>query len=248
MSEPRRCPRCRRAWLRRPRVSGLVPSAAQERGHRPRLAGRHRRRGATPVHGHRAGDDVFGRIYTLDHPEVAPWSRSPGCSTRRSPPSHAVDPDYPTGVLGQSQPAPRRVDHVNTTLAAAGWQVDLGSTETAVRRGAGRGRAWHLRHTARRWMAMAPCAASSPPTPRSSPTLCPAQRGVGLPGPPRRSRVAAGPGRATRRPLSRALPHHARPRSRPRPAPTTGSTRSLPRPPTRCVPSWTGSGRCTAVP
>ena len=35
--------------------------------------------------GHRAGDDVFGRIYTLDHPDVAPSPKSPRSSTTTSP-------------------------------------------------------------------------------------------------------------------------------------------------------------------
>ncbi len=81
--------------------------------------------------GHRAGDDVFGRIYTLDHPEVAPLAKvaeifdhniAMTIGTLRIPTVRRVSwgPDNPIGA---------RADYVDATLGAAGWLVDPGAAE-----------------------------------------------------------------------------------------------------------------------
>jgi integrase len=80
--------------------------------------------------GHRAGDDVFGRIYTLDHPEVAPLVKVAGVLDEKiTTVGTLLTPTTRPVYWGKANPLLARVDHVNTTLAAAGWQVDLGSTE-----------------------------------------------------------------------------------------------------------------------
>ena len=106
--------------------------------------------------GHRAGDDVFGRIYTLDHPEVAPLVKVAGVLDEKI--TTTIDtlltPTTRSVYWGKANPLLARVDHVNTTLAAAGWQVDPGSAEDplcdADRAAAELG---IYVTTARRWMA-----------------------------------------------------------------------------------------------
>jgi len=81
--------------------------------------------------GHRAGDDVFGRIYTLDHPEVAPLVKVAAVLDEKI--TTTIDtlltPTTRPVYWGKANPLLARVDHVNTTLAAAGWQVDPGSAD-----------------------------------------------------------------------------------------------------------------------
>jgi integrase len=81
--------------------------------------------------GHRAGDDVFGRIYTLDHPEVAPLVKvatvlddkiTTTIATLLTPTTRQVH-------WGQVNPLLARADHVNATLGAAGWLVDPGTPD-----------------------------------------------------------------------------------------------------------------------
>jgi hypothetical protein len=81
--------------------------------------------------GHRAGDDVFGRIYTLDHPEVAPLVKV----------ATVLDDKITTSIVtlltpttrqvhwGQANPLLARADHVNASLGAAGWLVDPGTPD-----------------------------------------------------------------------------------------------------------------------
>jgi hypothetical protein len=81
--------------------------------------------------GHRAGDDVYGRIYTLDHPDVAPL--------RQVAQILDANIDNTIGSLlvpttrkirwGPDNPLRARVDHVEATLAAAGWQVEPGDPD-----------------------------------------------------------------------------------------------------------------------
>ena len=81
--------------------------------------------------GHRAGDDVYGRIYTLDHPDVAPLRKVA-----------AVFDDHITTQIttlvvattrsvhwGRHNPLSRRADHVAAVLGAAGWLVDVGDPD-----------------------------------------------------------------------------------------------------------------------
>ena len=78
--------------------------------------------------GHRAGDDVFGRIYTLDHPDLAPLAKvaavlddkiATAIGTLLAPTTRRVN-------WGRDHPLLARADHVEATLAAAGWLVDPG--------------------------------------------------------------------------------------------------------------------------
>lgn len=81
--------------------------------------------------GHRAGDDVYGRIYTLDHPDVAPLrqvARILDANIERT----IASPMVPTTRKirwGPHNPLRARVDHIDATLAAAGWQVEPGSPD-----------------------------------------------------------------------------------------------------------------------
>lgn len=79
--------------------------------------------------GHRAGDDVYGRIYTLDHPDVAPLRQiaevldnnvTKTIGTLLVPTTRRV-------VFGATNPMAARTGHVEATLAAAGWLVEPGN-------------------------------------------------------------------------------------------------------------------------
>jgi len=81
--------------------------------------------------GHRAGEDVFGRIYTLDHPDVAPLAKvaallddnvAAQITTLLTPTTRAVH-------WGKTNPLSFRADHVSAVLAAAGWQVEPGDPD-----------------------------------------------------------------------------------------------------------------------
>jgi integrase len=81
--------------------------------------------------GHRAGDDVFGRIYTLDHPDVAPLAKV----------AEILDHNIATSIGGLMTPTIRRVhwgttnptlsraDYIDATLSAAGWLVEPGDAD-----------------------------------------------------------------------------------------------------------------------
>jgi integrase len=81
--------------------------------------------------GHRAGEDVFGRVYTLDHPDVAPLAKV----------AEIFDHNIAVTIGGLMTPTVRRVhwgtgnptlaraDHIDATLAAAGWLVEPGNAE-----------------------------------------------------------------------------------------------------------------------
>jgi hypothetical protein len=81
--------------------------------------------------GHRAGDDVFGRIYTLDHPDVAPLQQvaavldtniSTQIATLLTPTTRRVH-------WGRTNPLSYRADHIDAVLGAAGWLVDPGDPD-----------------------------------------------------------------------------------------------------------------------
>jgi hypothetical protein len=81
--------------------------------------------------GHRAGDDVYGRIYTLDHPDVAPLAKvaeildhniAISIGTLATPTLRRIH-------WGSTNPTLARADHIEATLAAAGWLVDPGTTD-----------------------------------------------------------------------------------------------------------------------
>jgi integrase len=81
--------------------------------------------------GHRAGDDVFGRIYTLDHPEVAPLVTVAAVLDDKITASIGTLLTQTTRQVhwGQANPLLARADHVNATLGAAGWLVDPGTPD-----------------------------------------------------------------------------------------------------------------------
>ena len=81
--------------------------------------------------GHRAGEDVFGRIYTLDHPDVAPLAKvaeildhnvAMSIGGLMTPTLHHVQ-------WGTTNPIAARSDHVDATLAEAGWLVEVGDSD-----------------------------------------------------------------------------------------------------------------------
>ncbi len=81
--------------------------------------------------GHRAGDDVYGRIYTLDHPEVAPLVKvaavlddkiTATISTLLAPTTCQIQ-------WGRANPLAERDEHIQAVLGAAGWLVDPGDPD-----------------------------------------------------------------------------------------------------------------------
>jgi transposase len=105
--------------------------------------------------GHRASDDVYGRVYMLDHPELTPLADVARvldeliqCSIHS-----LLVPTTRRIRWGQSNPRFRRAAHVSATLAAAGWTVDPDSSDDPLcdtERVASELQA--SRTTARRWM------------------------------------------------------------------------------------------------
>jgi hypothetical protein len=81
--------------------------------------------------GHRTGDDVFGRIYTLDHPEVTPLVRVAAALDQHIAASSGtlLAPTTCKMKWGRSNPITGRVAHVTATLSAARWLVDPGGTD-----------------------------------------------------------------------------------------------------------------------
>ena len=81
--------------------------------------------------GHRAGDDVFGRIYTLDHPDVAPLRKVAEILDHNIAMTIGtlMVPTIRHAQWGSANPLSACADHVDATLAAAGWLVDPGSDD-----------------------------------------------------------------------------------------------------------------------
>lgn len=81
--------------------------------------------------GHRAGDDVYGRIYTLDHPEVAPLTKVAAFLDDQvtATTGTLLTPTIRRVHWGANNPLATRTDHIDAVLAAAGWQVDPGSPD-----------------------------------------------------------------------------------------------------------------------
>ena len=106
--------------------------------------------------GHRAGDDVFGRIYTLDHPDVAPLAKVAEILDHNIAITIGglMVPTIRHAQWGSANPLSARADHVDATLAAAGWLVEPGSDYDPLcdaRRAAQELDIYPT--TARRWMA-----------------------------------------------------------------------------------------------
>jgi integrase len=81
--------------------------------------------------GHRAGEDVFGRIYTLDHPDVAPLAKVAEILNHNVAMSIGglMTPTLHHVQWGTANPIAARSDHVDATLAAAGWLVEAGDSD-----------------------------------------------------------------------------------------------------------------------
>ncbi|MCU4185183.1 hypothetical protein K6U06_12485 [Acidiferrimicrobium sp. IK] len=81
--------------------------------------------------GHRAGDDVFGRIYTLDHPEIAPLVKVAAILDDKVTASIGtlLTPTTRKVAWGKHNPLRDRAEDVNATLATAGWLVNPGTAD-----------------------------------------------------------------------------------------------------------------------
>ena len=81
--------------------------------------------------GHRAGEDVFGRIYTLDHPDVAPLAKVAEILDHNIAVTIGglMTPTVRRVHWGTANPTLVRVDHIDATLAAAGWLVEPGNAD-----------------------------------------------------------------------------------------------------------------------
>ena len=81
--------------------------------------------------GHRAGDDVYGRIYTLDHPDVAPLTKVAEILDHNIAITIGtlLTPTIRHIQWGADNPLIERADHIAATLAAAGWLVDPGKPD-----------------------------------------------------------------------------------------------------------------------
>lgn len=84
--------------------------------------------------GHRAGDDVYGRIYTLDHPDVAPLRQIAEVLDNNitSTIGGLLVPTTRTVTFGHANPLAGRADHVEATLAAAGWLAEPGDPDNPL--------------------------------------------------------------------------------------------------------------------
>lgn len=103
----------------------LRKSVATDLAWQPGIEGAVRRR----FMGHRAADDVFGRVYTLDHPELTPLTEvarvldqiiGGSIGSLLIPTTRGIH-------WGQAYRDLGRVEHAEATLAAAGWLIDPGS-------------------------------------------------------------------------------------------------------------------------
>ncbi|MDP9402246.1 MAG: hypothetical protein M3P85_02705 [Actinomycetota bacterium] len=83
------------------------------------------------VMGHKAGDDVFARIYTLDHPTLAPLAavaRALEATIAKSVPTLMV-PTERAVRWSLDNPLRARALHIDAVLAEAGWQVEGGGAD-----------------------------------------------------------------------------------------------------------------------
>jgi integrase len=100
----------------------LRKSVATDLAWQPGIEGAVRRR----FMGHRAADDVFGRIYTLDHPELTPLAEVAWVLDeiiRDSIGSLVISTTRPIH-WGHAHRHVGRAAHAEATLAAAGWLID----------------------------------------------------------------------------------------------------------------------------
>ena len=81
--------------------------------------------------GHRASDDVFGRVYTLDHPELTPLTEVARVLDEmiRDSIGSLLVPSTRRIRWGHANRIFRRAAHVEATLLAAGWSMDPDSCD-----------------------------------------------------------------------------------------------------------------------
>ncbi|MHB1929066.1 MAG: hypothetical protein ACYCUG_06535 [Acidimicrobiales bacterium] len=81
--------------------------------------------------GHRAADDVYGRVYTLDHPELAPLEEVARVLEEiiRGSIGSLIVPTTRRIRWGRSNRYLERAAHVDATLGAAGWMIDPDSVD-----------------------------------------------------------------------------------------------------------------------
>ena len=106
--------------------------------------------------GHRAGDDVFGRIYTLDHPEIAPLVKVAAILDDKITASIGTLLTSTTRRphWGRHNPLRDRAEHITATLSNAGWLVDPGSPDDPLCDAERVAAELDIHpNTARRWMA-----------------------------------------------------------------------------------------------
>jgi hypothetical protein len=106
--------------------------------------------------GHRAGDDVFGRIYTLDHPEIAPLVKVASILDEKITASIGtlLTPTTRRPHWGTHNPLRDRAEHITASLTNAGWLVDPGSPDDPLCDAERVAAELDIHpNTARRWMA-----------------------------------------------------------------------------------------------
>jgi hypothetical protein len=105
----------------------LRKTVATDLAWQPGIEGAVRRR----FMGHRAADDVYGRIYTLDHPELTPFKEVAGLLEEMIQGSigSRLIPTTRRIRWGHTNRNPLRTTHVDPTLGAAGWIVDPDSSD-----------------------------------------------------------------------------------------------------------------------
>lgn len=81
--------------------------------------------------GHRAADDVYGRVYTLDHPELTPLKGVARVLEQiiRDSIGSLLVPTTRRIRWGHSNRYLRRSAHVEAVLSAAGWMIDPDSSD-----------------------------------------------------------------------------------------------------------------------
>ena len=105
--------------------------------------------------GHRASDDVFGRVYTLDHPELTPLAEVARVLDEmiRDSIGSLLVPSTRRIRWGHANRISLRAAHVEATLLAVGWSMDPDSSDDPLcdaRRAASE--LGLAETTARRWM------------------------------------------------------------------------------------------------
>ncbi len=125
--------------------------------------------------GHRAGDDVYGRIYTLDHPDVAPLAKVAEILDHNIAMTieTLLTPTLRRVHWGSTNPLASRAAHIDATLAAAGWLVEPGSDDDPLCDAARVAAELDISvTTARRWIADGTLPTVTVPDAQSVPRRC----------------------------------------------------------------------------